>query len=120
MSDRRREYLNLTQQICEVCHEPIYSGQKDEAHHGGVHDTAGNREHLPLYTNSLMCRVRLHAECHAAKPGHGRAPEGVPDLWERFLTAYVALLAAGESINLNMVRKELEILRDEMETSGRI
>lgn len=120
MSDRRAEYLALVGQTCEVCGRTIYAGQKAEIHHGDVHDTAGNREHLPLYTNSLMCRVRLHAECHAAKPGHGRVPEGVPELYERILEAFVALLAAGERVNLNLLRKELEILRDEMETPGRI
>lgn len=55
------------------------------------------------------------------KPGAWAGSGGCAGaLWERFLTAYVALLAAGESINLNMVRKELEILRDESEAASRI
>ena len=56
----------------------------------------------------------LHEHCHMNNPGFGRITDQEAEYWEMFLTAFRNLVLSGCSIRLNLVLKELEILREEV------
>lgn len=114
--DRRRNYLELVQPICEFCGKPFKANAVKECHHGGQHDTQGANQKWPRFTQSLMNKMLGCEWCHKNNPGKGRVPDWVADEYEVFLTAYEALIEGGVKVNLNLVGKELEITRDEIIT----
>lgn len=116
MIDKRRNYLELVQPVCQFCGKPFRAFDVVEAHHAGKHDTDGNNKNWPRYTQSLMCRILGCEHCHKNNPGAGRVPDWIASDWERILQCFDRLVKGGADVNLNLLSKELEIRRDEIIT----
>lgn len=117
---RRAEYLALTSWVCPICKMPIWSQDPAQNHHAGEHDTEGANDRNPLFTQSLLNLVRCHAKCHEKNPGFGRVPAWVADGWENIFQVFKALVRGGADIDMVRFVKELEFIKAETKTRGRI
>lgn len=110
MKDRtiRRERLYiLSGGICSVCKKPL--GTDYQRHHS-EHDTKGNNQNYPLYTQSLIGFKALHGKCHENNPSEGKIPEIQVQYWENFLQSWVAVIKSGAVIPFGLVMEEMKIL----------
>ena len=108
MDERRELIFILYGGICQFCGKPL--GAYWHKHHGGKHDTDGNNQNYPLYTQSLMNLYPGHEHCHLNNPGFGKVSDSVADAWEVLLAAFKHLVKSGEKIKLSLLMKELELL----------
>ena len=116
MNSKRRDALFMVYfNSCAYCKEPFSNQDIREAHHGGVHNTVGNRKNYPLFIESLINLFPMHRKCHEKHPGFGSMNEIEVEKYELLFQAFCDLVYSGASINLKLVMKEFELLRQEIE-----
>jgi hypothetical protein len=108
--ERRNVLYILTGGVCDICHKPL--GTDYQRHHS-QHDTVGNNDKYPLYTQSLIGFKAEHRNCHEKNPSFGAITDEQAARWEAFLRAWVNVVKGGAPIPFHLVVKELTILKKE-------
>jgi hypothetical protein len=112
MSDKRREILYLRSAgICAKCQKPL--GLDYQRHHGGAHNTEGNRSILYYYTRSLIGQHPLHYHCHEKNPSFGDIPDEHKMLWEILFENFIQLIKTDAHFNFDLLVQELKLLIEE-------